>query len=123
MAVGGRRVGAGMRVAVTGSRHGAPAGLVREVLSGLDPRPSVIIHGGCTGVDAEVDAVPREMGIVVEDYPADWKLHRRMAGRIRNEKMAQESKAEILLVFPGGAGTTDCAARFQERGIECRRVG
>ena len=113
-----------MRVAVTGSRHETAAGTaaVHRVLHGLDPRPTVIIHGDCTGIDAAADIVARSMGIPVEKYPADWKMHGKMAGLIRNEKVARESRADLLLVFPGGTGTTDCAARFQERGIETRRV-
>ena len=39
--------------------------------------------------------------------PADWKQYGRGAGPIRNREMLQYSEPDIVVAFPGGAGTAD----------------
>lgn len=44
-------------------------------------------------------------GFPIEEYPADWKLHGRSAGPLRNIKMLEEGKPDLVVAFPGGNGT------------------
>lgn len=47
-----------------------------------------------------------EQGIPVVEFPADCKLHRKAAGPIRNEQMAQYADALILVWDGKSAGSS-----------------
>ncbi len=51
-------------------------------------------------------------------YRADWDRYGLQAGIYRNEAMLEDFKPDLLLVFPGGTGTTDCARRARKLNIE-----
>lgn len=44
----------------------------------------VIISGHASGADALGERYAQERGSLLETYPADWKVHGRAAGPIRN---------------------------------------
>ena len=46
---------------------------------------------------------------------ADWKKLGKKAGPLRNQKMVD--RADGIVLFPGGVGTTDVATRAREKGI------
>ncbi len=80
-------------------------------------RPVIrLLHGGARGADALVDQAARRLGWSVRVVRAQWSLHGRAAGPLRNRQMVQEAVelaacrgAEVvLLAFPGGSGTASC---------------
>ena len=61
-------------------------------------------------------------GFEVEDYPANWNLHGRAAGPIRNKQMLDEGKPDIVYAFhpniSESKGTKDMVRQAKNRGIE-----
>jgi hypothetical protein len=64
------------------------------------PKDMTIIHGKAAGADTLADdwAVVNWTGI--DEYPADWETHGRSAGFIRNKKMLEEGRPDLVVAFP-----------------------
>jgi hypothetical protein len=106
-----------MKVLVCGGRAYSDRKRVFDELDKL--RPDRIIHGGCpTGADTLADEyADHRAGIFVTVYRADWKKYGRAAGPIRNAQMATEGKPDMVLAFPGGAGTRNMVTIAKSLGI------
>lgn len=126
-----------MRVLVCGGRHYNDWAKVRQVLSDLCDKHSalysptdnwlpsdiVIITGGCpTGADNLAASFATVNWTQYESFQADWKQHGRAAGPIRNQRMLDEGKPDLVVAFPGGRGTADMVRRSRQAGFEVREV-
>ncbi|HEU4728416.1 MAG TPA: DUF2493 domain-containing protein [Kofleriaceae bacterium] len=113
-----------MRVLVCGGRifHDWP--LVRDTLDSVSRlrRVEVIIHGGATGVDYLARRWASELGRPVLEFRPNWELHGRAAGPIRNQRMLDEGKPDLVVAFPGGKGTADMVRRAKAAGLEVIEV-
>lgn len=69
-------------------------------LQNKKPENIVIVSGHASGADALGERYAQERGYELETYPADWKVHGRAAGSIRNAQMA--SVAHALIAFWDG---------------------
>ena len=87
-----------MRVLVCGDRHWTDRGAILDRLKRLPPG-TVIIHGAAKGADTIAGEVAVSLGFAVEPYPADWKRYGRAAGPIRNAKMLQDGKPDLVIAF------------------------
>jgi hypothetical protein len=78
----------------------------------------LLLHGGARGADAAIGRAAQQLGWSALVMPAQWQLHGRAAGPIRNRELLEQaiaravahsspgSIASVLVVaFPGGAGT------------------
>jgi hypothetical protein len=83
---------------------------------------SLVISGHAPGADWLGEMWADENGIPVKLFPADWKREGRAAGPIRNQRMIDEGKPDLVVAFPGGRGTADMIRRARERGIEVIEV-
>lgn len=82
---------------------------------------SVLICGMAAGGDMIGYAWASELGIPIEEYPVlkeDWRRHGKAAGTIRNFKMRDQGKPNIVLALPGGNGTAHMCRIVREIGIE-----
>jgi len=50
----------------------------------------------------------KEKNIIECVYKANWNLHGKKAGPIRNKEMCHENQDATLVAFPGGKGTANC---------------
>lgn len=66
---------------------------------------SLIIHGAARGADTLGGQWALFQNIKIMTFPADWKRYGKSAGSIRNQQMLKESNPELVVAFPGGAGT------------------
>ena len=74
-----------------------------------------IIHGGARGTDWMAHLyVGERMEIIFE---ADWDKHGKAAGPIRNQRMLDEGKPEMVIAFKGGRGTADMVRRAKAAGV------
>jgi hypothetical protein len=75
-----------------------------------------ICHGGANGADnlAEKWATDRQVNVTV--FPANWALGR-VAGPIRNQKMLETFKPDMVIAFPGGRGTADMIRKARKAGV------
>lgn len=111
-----------MRVLVCGGRNYRDMKSVFASLDGLDPVPSLIVHGGATGADSCAGEWARKRGVVCRVYHADWHKHGRAAGPIRNQKMLDCGKPEMVMAFPGGVGTADMVRRAKAAGVKVTEI-
>lgn len=114
-----------MRVLVCGARDWTDADAIRRELLAL-PAGSVVIEGAARGADRLAAQIARELGLGVEEYPADWMRYGRAAGPIRNRRMLEEGKPDLVLAFHAdlarSKGTRDMVERAQKAGTEVRVV-
>ena len=108
-----------MKVLVTGGRDFNLPSAVDQELTALQPTMSVV--GDARGADylARQWAVVHGVRHVV--YAAEWQVHGKAAGPIRNGKMLTE-KPDLVLAFPGGRGTADMVRQARAAGVAVREV-
>lgn len=112
-----------MKVLVTGGRYFTDWSLVRDTLEGIhDKTPiTLLIEGGATGADALAGDWAEMRGVPRQTFRADWDLHGKAAGPIRNSKMLKE-KPDLVVAFKGGSGTSDMIRKAEVAGITVRRT-
>ena len=109
-----------MKILVCGCRNWNKLGVIRDRFISLPP-DSTIIHGGCTGADTLAGQVAESLGMKIQVFPAEWKLHGRSAGPRRNQKMLDEGEPELVIAFHpdirNSRGTKDMVNRAEKTGI------
>ena len=78
----------------------------------------LVLHGGARGADAAIGRAAQQLGWSSLVMPAQWQLHGRAAGPIRNRELLEQAVARavthsspgsltsvLVVAFPGGAGT------------------
>lgn len=55
-------------------------------------------------------------------FHADWKRYGKAAGFQRNKQMLDEGKPELVLAFPGGAGTRMMCKIAEEAAVKVLHV-
>lgn len=76
-----------------------------------------IISGMARGADSLAVDFAKTYGLRLHQFPADWKAHGKAAGPIRNQKMIDDGKPDIIVAFPGGRGTADMIMRAKSAGV------
>lgn len=114
-----------MRVLVCGGRDYRDA---RRIHSELDSIRNtigllVLIHGAAPGADRLAGEWAKKRGIPVEDFPALWYPDGKDGGRDdkagpkRNARMLDEGRPDLVVAFPGWAGTNDMVERARAAGV------
>ena len=114
-----------MRVLVCGGRDYADYDTLKTVLSALQVSAgpfSAIIHGAARGADALAHRYAERHSIPEHMFPAEWALHGRAAGPIRNQQMLDIGKPDLVVAFAGGRGTADMVRRAQAAGVRVVEV-
>ena len=113
-----------MRVLVCGGRAFTDESSVTNHLFRIDDERPItrIIHGGASGADTLAGHTATLLQCECVVYLADWKRHGKAAGPIRNQKMLDEQKPDLVVAFPGGRGTADMVRRAKSAGIEVDEV-
>ena len=89
-----------MRVIIAGSRNIDDPEALEEAIEQCGFKITTVLCGCAKGIDLLGAAWAIANQIPVEYYPANWKLHKKAAGPIRNAEMA--SKAEALVAVWDG---------------------
>lgn len=103
-------------VAIVGSRDFADyPRLSRELERIRDGEPWHVISGGAKGADSLAERYARTRCLPFTVYSADWGLHGRSAGFIRNDQIVDA--AEMLIAFWDGTskGTEHCIEMARRR--------
>jgi hypothetical protein len=106
---------------VCGGRAMGPPEKVFEVLNKLALErglPTLVLTGGATGADTWGLLWAKRKGVVRRSFPADWGRHGKRAGMQRNQIMLDAHKVDLVVAFPGGAGTADMVRRSREANVE-----
>jgi SLOG family YspA-like protein len=116
-----------MRVLVCGGRDFDDVGLMISVLDRLHTEKSftVLIHGNARGADRIADAWAWRMGVPCESYglpQGEWDELGKKAGPLRNQRMLDEGKPDLVVAFPGSGGTKDMVRRAVKAGVAIHEV-
>lgn len=119
-----------VRVLVTGGRdYRNERRIVFELDSirntiGLD----VLIHGDAPGADRLAGRWAERRGITVRKWPVNWFPNGKdggrddMAGKKRNTQMLAEEAPDLVVAFPGFAGTNDMVEKARAAGVRVIEV-
>lgn len=109
-----------MKVLVCGGRDFEDAALVERVLDSFHKQRGLtgIIEGGARGADTLGRLYGERHGVPVTTFHAEWKRLGRAAGPIRNKRMLDEGKPDLVVAFPGGHGTANMIWQAKADGVE-----
>lgn len=117
-----------MKVLICGDRHWNDFKTIREFIKKLmlENVELIIIEGGCRGADAISAYVARDWGIGVIEEKADWFKQGKVAGPIRNQRMLDCYKPDLVVAFhndiENSKGTKDMLKRAKEQSFETRLI-
>lgn len=106
-----------VRVLVCGGREYTDSEKVYDVLGTL-PKVSIVIEGGATGADCFADEWATTSGTPHLKFTADWDQYGKSAGPIRNKKMLEEGRPDLVIAFGGGKGTANMISIARKAGVE-----
>lgn len=107
------------RVLICGSRTWADKRPIIALLRGMGP-DTVVIHGGAGGADTNAGIVAQNLGLQVIVEPAQWRIHGKASGPIRNQKMLDDHRPDVVFafrVYGKSTGTDDMVRRAEEAGL------
>lgn len=105
-----------MRVIVCGGRLYQDRETVKTVLAWIGHPTVTIVTGGARGADQLAEQAARDLGLTVEVHPAEWELYGKAAGPMRNRRML-DLGADLVVAFPGGAGTRHMVNIARKAGV------
>jgi hypothetical protein len=112
-------------VLVCGSRDYIDYTKVYECLKSLEV--SQVIAGGCRGADALAVRASKACGYPFREFPADWQKFGKAAGPIRNQRMLDEGRPDLVVAFhedvENSKGTKDMIRRARSQGVPVRLIG
>jgi len=81
----------------------------------FDQEVTTIIHGAARGADSLAANYAFTLGIEQKDFPAQWNVHGKSAGPIRNQLMLDQDP-DYVLGFEGGRGTNHMLSIARAKG-------
>lgn len=117
-----------MRLLVCGGRSYSDSLRLFAVLDQLEIERGpidTVIHGNAKGADLLADTWARTKApnvTAILGYQAEWKHDGKSAGPIRNQRMLDDGKPDLVVAFPGGKGTADMVAKAERSGVEIVRI-
>lgn len=113
-----------MKVIVCGGRDFTNEWLLNEWLDATHSETPIttLVQGGAMGADSLARQWARSRGVLVITVEADWTKHGKAAGPIRNQRMLDEHKPELVIAFNGGRGTADMMRRANAAGVDVQEA-
>lgn len=115
------------RVLVCGSRWFTYWPTLVETLDIINSRKtiSLIIEGGAIGADRLGRRWAYVRNVPFQTFAADWAIHGKSAGPIRNQKMLDEGNPDMVVAFPAhpcGPGTAHMMQIARAAGVEVMEI-
>jgi hypothetical protein len=101
-------------LAVVGSRTFTDYDKMKSILDIL--KPSSIISGGAVGADTLAERYAKENGVNILVYTANWELHGKSAGAIRNRIIVENCDQLIAFWDKKSRGTKMAIEMAKEKG-------
>lgn len=99
---------------ICGGRDFQDRDMFNSAMSQLTERfgiPQKIVTGGARGADYLGAEWADRHALQTHTELAQWNIHGKKAGPIRNQKMLDEQRPHKVIAFPGGRGTADMISR------------
>lgn len=113
------------RVLVCGGRDYDDGAKLSAVLHKLHSEAGidVLIEGGANGADYLAHVWATMNDIDTERYEADWETFGTFAGPMRNQRMLDEGKPDLVIAFPRrngkwGNGTLNMIGKARKAGVQ-----
>ena len=112
------------KVIIAGGREFNDYELLKRKLDELliNKTDIVIVSGTAKGADKLGERYAVEKGHTISSHPADWELHKKSAGYIRNEEMALEADALVAFWDKKSKGTKHMIDLGHKHGILVRVI-
>lgn len=114
-----------MRILVCGSRDYSDSMRLNAELDLIHAKRRIhlVIEGEAKGADVLAREWAESRGIPVWKFPAEWKKYGLGAGPVRNERMLDEGKPELVIAFPSkglanSKGTKNMVNQARAAGVE-----
>lgn len=111
------------KVIIAGSRDFNDYELLEKTMDKLlqDVRGRIVVLcGEAHGADALGKRYAQERGYAVQSFPADWRLHGRAAGPLRNRQMAAAADACACFWDGRSRGTANMIEEAKRAGLPLR---
>lgn len=113
-----------MKVLICGSRNWARPIPIDVIVGGFASvygySNVTVIHGAAAGADSMAGLAADRHGVICEDYPADWQTHGKAAGPIRNQRMIDEAKPDVVVAFTNDLASSHGTADLVDRAKTAR---
>jgi hypothetical protein len=110
-----------MKVLVCGGRKFDDALTLGSWLGGIHKNNgpiTLLIEGGAPGADFMARKFAEWMKIPTQTFEAEWDRHGKAAGPIRNKRMLDEGKPDLVVAFEGGKGTANMLKQASAAGVK-----
>lgn len=113
-----------MRTLICGGRDYADRMRVEAVLDKLhtDAGIDLLIQGGANGADKLASDWAYSHRIAQLQFNAEWENFGTMAGPMRNKRMLEEGRPDVVIAFPGNKGTRNMIAQALRHGVKIVRI-
>jgi hypothetical protein len=88
-------------------------------------QPLSIISGGARGADNLAEEWAKERKVPIQVFPVtphEWGKYGKRAGYLRNQKMLDEGKPDLVIAFRGGKGTRMMIELAEQAGVKVEKV-
>ena len=106
-----------MKVIIAGGRDFDDYLLLLQAVVKANFDITEVVSGGAKGADALGELFARDMDLSLSCFPANWDLHGRAAGPIRNGEMAEYADALIAMWDGKSSGTRNMIKQAKDRGL------
>jgi len=111
------------RVIIAGTRSFNDYNLLKEnceylLRESMEKHQIIIVSGQAKGADTMGERFAKEHGLPCEYYPANWQIHGRAAGPIRNKEMANNADALIAFWDGHSRGTRSMINLARKMGLQ-----
>jgi len=107
-----------MKVIIAGGRDFTNYDLVEKAISKSNFEITEVVSGCARGADTLGEAWALGNNVPVKGFPANWNLHGRAAGPIRNKAMAEYADALIAIWDGQSKGTANMITQAREFGLD-----
>lgn len=87
----------------------------------------LLVHGGARGADKLAGICAMNLGLVCKEVRANWRMHGKTAGPIRNQRMIDLHKPTHAIAFhddiENSKGTADMVRRLRKERIPVEVIG
>lgn len=111
-----------MNVLVCGGRDYADEKRLFDLLDFNRAKIRMVVHGAAKGADTLAGKWAATRLVPCLRVPAEWEKFGKKAGAVRNRLMLQLVDVDLVVAFPGGAGTAMMIAMATKAGVRVINV-